>query len=131
MQIKIKRVLWQISLFIVWGILILIQHIATFDIFNSDALHLYLIAGCVAILQYLIVILNRKRWMKVFLWICGLVYAICTCGKLIQLCIAHMFQPYPLGLSICSLVLNIVGVFVIIIAKKSTERQGTVLCLDR
>ena len=117
MQIKIKRILCQISLFVMWGILILIQHIATFDIFNSDALHLYLIAGCAAVLQYLIVILNRKRGMKVFWWICGLFYAICACGKILQLCTAHMYQPYPLGLTICSLVLNIVGVFVIIIAR--------------
>ena len=60
MRNNIKGIFLQLSLFIIWGLFMLIQHIAAFDVFDTNSWHLYLIACIAALHHYLIVYLSKK-----------------------------------------------------------------------
>ena len=107
----LKRILLPLALWILWLFLLFVQHIAAFDVFETNLWYLYLIAAGSAILHYLtFLLLNKISKSTFFLWLCGLLYGICTCGKIWQLCLVPYCQPYPLGLTVLCLVQDSIGV---------------------
>ena len=114
MRNNMKR-FFQLVMLITWGSLVLIQHIAAFDVFDSNSWHLYLIACGAAFLHYLLLcFFRRTSKSNAISWFCGIVYGVGACGKMIQLFLAHSYQPYPLGLTILCLILDALGVFIIL-----------------
>ena len=125
----LKNVLLSLVSLLLWLFLLLVQHIATFDLFETNLWYLYLIAAGSAILHYLtFLLLNKISKFTFFLWLCGLIYGICACGKTLQLCTAHYWQPYPLGLSILCLVLDSIGVAIAATVIWKTQKKVGVDC---
>ena len=121
MRNNIKSIFLQLSLFLIWGLFMLIQHIAAFDVFDSNSWHLYLIACIAALHHYLIVYFSKKVFnFKILLWICGILYTIGSCAKIMQLILVPLYQPYPLGLTVLCFVLDAVGVLIIVLKSRQS-----------
>lgn len=121
MRNNIKGIFLQLSLFIIWGLFMLIQHIAAFDVFDTNSWHLYLIACIAALHHYLIVYFSKKVFkFKFFFWICGILYTIGSCAKIRQLILVPLYQPYPLGLTILCLVLDAMGFLIIVLKSRQS-----------
>lgn len=117
MKQRFKRILLSLVLWVLWGFLLLVQHIAAFDVFETNLWYLYLIAAGSAVLHYFALLLLKKlSKSSFFLLLCGALYAVCACGKFLQLCTVHFYQPYPLGLTILCLVLDSIGVIITALA---------------
>jgi hypothetical protein len=56
----ISYILWNGLLLIVWGIALLAQHIACFDVFESNLWYLYLLAVIFAVVQWIALFLAGK-----------------------------------------------------------------------
>lgn len=124
MRNNIKNCFLQLGLFICWGTLMMVQHISTFDIFDSNSWHLYLIACSAALLHYLIIYFSNKFFkIKAFFWICGVLYIIGSCAKIMQLFLVPLYQHYPLGLTVLCFILDAMGVLIIVLKDRLTVKK--------
>lgn len=104
---------------IIWGalsvtavlLLLVIQHIACYDLWNSNFTYLYVIAIVSAVLQYLVVYLIRRFIsVRLILWIIGGLYILLTITVARLLLLMVWYDNPSLGLTILCTVLNLLGV---------------------
>lgn len=60
MKRKLGCILWNVLLLMVWGIACAAQHIACFDVFESNLWYLYLLAVIFALAQWIVLFLAGK-----------------------------------------------------------------------
>ena len=104
---------------IIWGVLsvtavlllLAIQHIACYDLWNSNFAYLYVIAIVSAVLQYFVVYLIRRfTAVRLLLWMIGGVYILLTIIVVRLLLLMVLYDNPSRGLTILCTVLNLLGV---------------------
>ena len=84
-----------------------LQHAACFDLFDTNAWYLYLLALAFAVIQYgILLLVKRIIFQKWLYYSLAVIYAILLIGKLTQIIMAPFFYPYPMGLTYLCLCLD-------------------------
>ena len=114
---RMKHLIILIGCMIVWLLLLFIQHLACFDVFDSNLWYLYMIACVAALLQYGILFFTGKHIsQKVMPWVGCAVYAFLAVAKVWQLTVQSNFQPSGhIGLAVTCMGLNLVGLAIVLV----------------
>lgn len=108
MRKKIIRVLLFGAMALVWLAAFFFQHLSCFDIFETNAPRLYALACGFAVVQSVVLVFVARWGYPSWLFIgYGLFYGIGAFLAAKILLTAHLYNPMPLGLSICSLSLDV------------------------
>lgn len=121
-----KRILYGLRLLILWvlwALLLFVQHVSCFDIFESNFLYLYLIAALSAVLHYgMLVLLRRHKWV---LQLCCGCYCFLVAAKLFALYEMIRFEN-QIGLTLLCLCLDAAGVAaVLFLLREKKHETGT------
>ena len=107
---KTMRLVFALVVMLFWLLLLLSQHIACFDVFESGFWYLYVLAVVFALLQFgLIHVLKKDSHSKWWLISCGVIYAVVSLLKLVQLLFVSMYEPHLDGLAITCFALDVFG----------------------
>ena len=97
-----------------WSFFLFLQHLACFDVFETNAGQLYVLAALFAGAHYTFVyVLSKLFGKKGVLQLLGFIYAFLSLAKILQLLSMCNYQPYNPGLIITCLALDFIGIFVV------------------
>ena len=100
----------KVLLILLWGIFLFLQHVACFDVFDSNLWYLYVLALLFAYIQYaLIIFLSRHFSCKHLLWVLASIYVFLSLAKLMQIILRSNYESYNMGLTIICLILDMLG----------------------
>ena len=110
MRKKIVRVLFLSAIVLAWLAAFLFQRLACFDVFETNAPHRYVLACGFAMVQYAILGFEAGQRHPSWLFIGhSVLYGICAFFAAKVIFTAHRYNPMPLGLFVCSLILDLSG----------------------
>ena len=93
-----------------WFGFLFLQHLACFDVFDSNLWYLYVLALLFACIHYaLLVFLSGKTSCKPLLWGFGGIYAFLSLAKALQILLRHHYDPHSMGLTVVCFLFDILG----------------------
>jgi len=126
----IFKILKQIVIIILWSLFLFLQHVTCFDVFDSNAWYLYILAvlfafaHCFSLFPFF-KLLSRKSC----LWFFGFIYAFLSLMKLYQIFYWKNYHPYHIGLTVICLILDVLGMVIVgtmaLKAKKKKTGDGS------
>lgn len=110
MKHTIIIIVQKVLLILLWGIFLFLQHLACFDVFDSNLWYLYVLALLFACIQYtFIIFLSRHFSCKCLLWLLAGIYVFLSLAKLMQISLRFNYESYNMGLTIICLISDILG----------------------
>ena len=98
---------------IIWCFFLFLQHLACFDVFDSNSLHLYVLAILFGFIHCaLIYYLSKQTSSKLLLCVLGCVYVLLSLVKLSQITFRNNYKYYHIGLTITCLALDALGALI-------------------
>ena len=109
---KTKQAIILCTIFLLWCALFIIQHVASFDFFNTNAPYLYVITIVSALLQLFIVYHLLRRNSISLIIVYYSIYTIAVFIGVSQLFDSLSCNDFPRGLQICSVLADTIGVII-------------------
>jgi len=96
---------------VIWIGSLLIQHIACFDVFDSNFAYLYLLASLFSIIQYVSLLYIGKHLKgRIFLFLSCILYLILSICEIKLIFISKEFPMNSIGLVWLALILDLIGI---------------------
>jgi len=102
--------------FLVWAVGFLMQHLFCFDVFDANLWYFYVAAILCAGIQYGMLWINISRGKHLHKT-CVIVYSLTVLSEAVQLVMYRFYIPYPIGLTVLCLVLDLCGLLLIVFLK--------------